>query len=149
MRRLVEYHCAGLELQALEMFYSIPFIYCQETLECEPTGRHTGRGQRRYERARAGQSFDFYIILYAEPHKIFARVWYTGSSGVGNYGDIHPAEQFAYQIRTLFAFVMFVIAGQRLVDTEMVEQFQADPRILRRDQIDAFQSFKSSVCYIF
>ena len=138
VRRLVNNHGPGFFLQLRQHQLPVLFLRRKKSLKAETAGRKSGERQRCNAGAGPGKGSHRHALLLADPHQILPRIGNSRRPCVGDQGDILPFFQFFHKHMGFFDPVVFVIAGHRRMNIEMVQKLDAVSRILRRDQVHLF-----------
>ena len=132
---LVKDHGARLVLQLSQPVLFLAPVGGQKALK-HKTPRHlTGHTQRRDGRAGRRHRAHGNASGMGVPHDDLTRVGHRRHARVGTKRAVFPGRDAVQDILAPLLQVVFIIADQRLFDSQMIEQFQRDAGILRRDKI--------------
>ena len=134
VRRLVENHGPGLLGEFFQARLTA-FFLGQEALETEAVARQTGGDDGRNAGGRPGQRLDGNPLPGAGPGEQEAGVGNPGRAGIAHERDGKARlDPFADEFNRLM-FIVFVVALQRPVNVEMLEQDGSRPCVFGEDQI--------------
>ena len=135
VRRFIEDHGSALLLQGIQMFPAVFLIHGQEALKGEPAGGQAGNGQCGHQRTGTGNTHHRHIVLRTQRHQVFPGVTDGGGSGVGDEGTALSGEQTLQNLRACGFRVVPVVADHGLFQSQVVQNFDRDPGVLRSDKI--------------
>ena len=139
VRRFVKDHRAALVGELSQMLPAAFFVHAQKALERKPSRRQAGKRQRRHHRARPRHRQHRNAALRALGHQLLAGIRDGGHSRIRNQHAVFARFDARADLLSALAFIVFIVADQRLFDPEMVEQAERHPRVLRRDKIRLLQ----------
>ena len=142
---LVEDRRAFLPLKLGQNIPSLLLVCRQKSLKAESSGGHPGHGQSSDQGAGSGQRSHSDPLLETHGCDHFAGIGDGGRSRVRHDRDTGAAMQFRDQLLGLCVLIIFVIAGERLFDPEVVEQSQCVACVLRCDQIHRLQCAQNAL----
>ena len=83
-------------------------------------------------------------MFAAIAHKAIAWIRNAGSARIRNQRDRSSAANLFPQLRGLLLFIEVVIADERLLDAEVVQELQSLTRVFTGDEIGALRSASSA-----
>ena len=114
----------------------------KEAEEEELFVRQARGGECREEGGRAGDRNDGNFVANGECDEAMAGVRDERHAGVANQSDAGTLFHGEYEFGSASQFVVLVIAHQRLVNFEVVEQFEGVARVFTGDLVDFFEDTK-------
>ena len=149
MRRLVEHAGTGFRLQAVKDLLLFLFICRQKAFKTETSGRQSRHGQGSDTGAGTRKRRYFDTFIQAHPDQFFSGIRDTRRTGICHEGDVFSLLHLTDQIFGLIILIIFMVTCHRHMDIKMIEQFDAAPGILRRDQVCIFKCFQHAEGDIF
>ena len=121
------------------------FLCCgKKTLKAEPPGGLAGNAQCRDDCAGAGDGADGDACFGALLHQLFTGVRNGGTARIGNQcAGFACQNAFQYDI-ALGSLVMLKVADKAFFNTQMVQQLQGYPGVLRGNEIRLLQCFPAA-----
>ena len=139
VRSLIQNDGPGLLLQFLKNSLPLLLLRRKKSLEAEPSCRLSGGNERIYRRAGSRDRNHPDAGLHCHLHQDLTGIGDTRRSGVRHTGNRLSFEHTVHQCPRLRHLIVFMVAGHRRVDIEVIEKPDASPGILRGDQIRFLQ----------